>query len=118
METLRKPTESDRAMVVQEFRTLIGPELDAAPEAVRRITFLTPASPTVAFCITPYTLRSADGNEKTVIQTPRDIGLNQHYKAPTLPGNLPISVMISAGQSIIAASKSGQADLGIIVEYL
>jgi hypothetical protein len=114
----RKPTESDRATVVQEFRTLIGPELGVAPETCRRVTLMTPASPQVAFVLTPYTLRAANGDAKTVIHTPHDIGLNQNYKAPLLPGDTTIHFEITAEQSIIAASLEGFATFALIVEYV
>jgi hypothetical protein len=112
----RQPTESGRASVVQEFRTLIGPEAGAEPGACRRITLMTPSSPQVAFCITPYTLRQ--GNEMSVLLTPRDLGLNRNYKAPLLPVDTAIHFEITAEQSIIAAAVTGMADLAVIIEFL
>lgn len=114
----RKPTESSRETVVQEFRVLVGPEVGAPVDACRKITLMTPASPQVNFCITPYVLRALNGQEQTTIHEPRDIGLNQHYKGVPLSIASTIHFEITAEQSIIAASTEGQALLSMIVEYV
>jgi hypothetical protein len=114
----RKPTESDRVTVVQEFRTLIGPELGAEPGACRKITLMTPASPQVNFVLTPYTLRALMGDDVTVINDPRALGLNQYFKAAPLTIASTIHFEITAEQSIIASCTEGVALMSMVVEYV
>lgn len=114
----RQPTESARATVSQEFRFLVLPEPGVDPSACRKITILTPSSPIVNFAITPYTLRSLEGNETTVIKSPRDIGLNQPYKTPTLPVVSVVFFELLAEQGIIASASEGNAFLSMIIEYI
>jgi len=113
---LRKPTQSVRATVSQEFREILPPEtvLTDTPEgAYRYVQILIPSAPEVSFVITPdehWDLRSN-------ANVSRELGANRVYKGNIFPANTQIILCLGTDQSIWAAAIDQYAEVGLIVEY-
>ena len=113
---LRKPTQSLRTTVSQEFREILAPEPGAGsmPRGVyRHVQILIPHAPEVSFIITPDEHWQLDSQANVS----RDLGANRIYKGNVFPANTQIILCLGPDQSIWAAASDQYAEVGLVVEY-
>ncbi len=113
---LRKPTQSVRATVSQEFREILPPEtvLGQTPDgAYRYVQILIPSAPQVSFVITPDEHWELHSNSNVS----RDLGANRVYKGNIFPASTQIILCLGTDQAIWAAALDQYAEVGLLVEY-
>lgn len=110
---LRKPTQSMRATVSQEFREILSDEPDAPQGGYRHLQILVPPAPDVVFVLTPDTHWELEPDANVM----RKLGANRTYKGVVFPSKAQITMCIGHNQRLWAAAEDGAAEVGLLVEY-
>ena len=104
MAHLYKETTIGRATVSQEFRQILGKDLEAPEGTYRKVQVLVPLSPDVVVTLQPDAAKA--------------FGANREYKGVPFPPGAQIYLELMPHQVVYAAARDGKAHLGLIVQFI